>query len=123
LQPGAILVNISLDDPLPEVVFQAEKVIVDDWPLVRSDPRRLLGRMYRAGQICGPDEALPESGKTCRRIDAQIGDLVLGKKSGRETLDGVILVNPFGLAIEDIALASRVYQIAQTAQLGLWLPR
>src|SRR6266699_6601033 len=56
LQPGSILVNISLDDPLPEVVFKADKVIVDDWNLVKNDPRRLIGRMYRAGQIIGPGE-------------------------------------------------------------------
>ena len=61
LQPGAILVNISLDDFLPEVVFQADKVIVDSWDLVKNDPRRLIGRMYRAGQIIGPDEPVRTS--------------------------------------------------------------
>ena len=55
LQPGAILVNVSLDDPLPEVALRADRLFVDDWPLVRADSRRLLGRMYRAGQIEGPD--------------------------------------------------------------------
>ena len=49
LEPGSILVNISLDDPLPEVVFKANKVVVDDWNLVKNDPRRLIGRMYKAG--------------------------------------------------------------------------
>ena len=56
LAPGSILVNVSLDDPLPEVVMKATTVIVDDWNLVRSDQRRLIGRMYREGKVLGPDE-------------------------------------------------------------------
>lgn len=124
LQPGAILVNISLDDPLPEVVFQANKVIVDDWNLVKNDPRRLIGRMYRAHQVIGPDE--PESAaahQQVRRIDAQLGDIVTGARVGREHPDDRILVNPFGLAIEDVALAARIYQAALEQDRGLWLAR
>lgn len=123
LQPGSILVNVSLDDPLPEVVLQAEKVIVDDWSLVKNDSHRLLGRMYRAGQICGPDDTLDTTTQHPRRIDAQLGELVLGKKAGRDTLQGNIFINPFGLAIEDIALASHVYLVARELGIGTWLPR
>lgn len=122
LQPGTILVNISLDDPLPEVVLRADKVIVDDWMLVKHDPRRLLGRMYRAGQIVGPDE--PEDPiRHARRIDAQLGEIVTGEKVGRTSDESIILVNPFGLAIEDIAVASLVYQQAKQHGLGTWLSR
>jgi ornithine cyclodeaminase/alanine dehydrogenase-like protein (mu-crystallin family) len=125
LQPGAILVNISLDDFLPEVVFQADKVIVDSWDLVKNDPRRLIGRMYRAGQIIGPDEPAENVGdrQHKRRIDGEIGDIAIGRKVGREHLDDIILVNPFGMAIEDVALAAHVYQKALELKLGVWLER
>jgi len=122
LQPGSILVNISLDDPLPEVVFKADKVIVDDWNLVKNDPRRLIGRMYRAGQIIGPGEPA-ENEHQMRRIDAQLSEVVLGTSTGREHPDEIILVNPFGLAIEDIALAAYVYQTALKLNIGTWLVR
>ena len=123
LQPGAILVNISLDDPLPEVVLRADKVIVDDWQLVKNDPRRLLGRMYRAGQIIGPDEPTDngKAGQDRRRIDAQLGEIVNGSKRGREHRDEIVLMNPFGLAIEDVALATHVYQKALERNIGVWL--
>lgn len=124
LNPGTIIVNISLDDVLPDVVMQAAKVIVDDWPLVKADTRRLLGRMYQAGQLTGPDEeARPQTGGPYRQVEAQISDLVLGKKPGREHEDDILLVNPFGLAIEDIACATRVYQQALIRGAGLRLPR
>ena len=122
LQPGTILLNISLDDPLPEVALRADMVIVDDWALVKHDTKRLLGRMYRAGQILGPDEP-EDSSHSCRRVDAQLGDIITGEKAGRKHIDGIILVNPFGLAIEDIAIASVVYQNAQKRSLGTWLER
>ena len=122
LQPGALLVNVSLDDPLPEVVLRAHKVIVDDWSLVSSDNRRLIGRMYMAGQIADPAEPI-ETINGRRRIDAELGDLVIGRKEGRSNLAEVILVNPFGLSIEDVALAANVYQAARDLDLGILLPR
>lgn len=123
LQPGALLVNISLDDPLPEVVLKADKVIVDDWNLVKNDARRLIGRMYREGKIIGPDGAGEAGAAGGRRIDAQLGEIVAGTKAGRERVSDIILVNPFGLAIEDVALAAGVYQTAQDLGLGVLLER
>jgi ornithine cyclodeaminase len=121
LQPGAILVNVSLDDPLPEVVMKASVVVVDDWNVVRNDAKRLLGRMYREGRLLGPDERAERLATSCRRVDAQLGELVIGARKGRQSMEDVILVNPFGLSIEDIALASLVYQKATLCNLGTWL--
>lgn len=120
LQPGAILINVSLDDVLPEVVFKADSVIVDDWTLVKNDQRRLIGRMYHAGQVVGPDEAMNIQ-QPCRRIDAQMCEIVAGTRVGRRRMNDIVLVNPFGLAIEDIAIATRVYHRACELNLGMRL--
>ena len=98
LQPGAILVNISLDDPLPEIVMRADKVIVDNSNLVKNDTRRLIGRMYQAGQIIGPNEPVDsiKDGQQMRRIDAQLGEVIIGSKGGRDHLDDIILLIPLG---------------------------
>ncbi|GCE14891.1 ornithine cyclodeaminase family protein [Tengunoibacter tsumagoiensis] len=123
LQPGAILVNISLDDALPEVFFQANLVVVDDWKLVKNDSHRMIGRLYREGLALGPDEAGTVPARRARKVDAEIGDIVVGTKQGRKTAEDIILVNPFGLAIEDIALAGHVYQLALEQGLGMSLER
>lgn len=123
LEPGALLVNISLDDPLPEVVLRADKVFVDDWPLVAADERRLLGRMHRAGQIRGPDDNNALTTTPARPIDGELGELLIGTREGRSRPDEIILVNPFGLAIEDVALADRVYREARRLGLGTALER
>jgi len=119
LEPGALLVNVSLDDPLPEVVIRADKVFVDDWAQIAADERRLLGRMLRAGEIRGPNEL--ENGG--RRVDGTLGELLCGGNPGRRCPDEIILVNPFGLAIEDLAVARCVHQQALHLGLGTTLPR
>jgi N-[(2S)-2-amino-2-carboxyethyl]-L-glutamate dehydrogenase len=123
LEPGALLVNVSLDDPLPEIVLRADKVFVDDWPLVAADERRLLGRMVRAGQIRGPGSGAAGAGEGARVVDGHLGDVLTGALEGRARRDEIILVNPFGLAIEDIAVARRVYDNAVRTGLGTPLPR
>jgi ornithine cyclodeaminase len=120
LQPGALLSNVSLDDPRPEVVLKAQKVIVDDWNLVKTDTRRLIGRMYREGSVIGPDSS---SSNGARRIDAQLGEIVAGTRTGRMSDDEIILFNPFGLAIEDVALAGEVYRTAKDSGVGKFLER
>ena len=123
LQPGAILVNVSLDDPLPEVALRADRLFVDDWHLVRADSRRLLGRMYRAGQIEGPDASPGPGGTGHAWLTASWGRCWAGLRPGRLRERDVILVNPFGLAIEDVALAAEVHRAATRRGLGLWLER
>lgn len=123
LQPGALLSNVSLDDPCPEVVFKADKVIVDDWKLVKADERRLIGRMYREGKVVGPDVSRLASQNGARQIDAEFGEVVIGTRPGRQSEDEIILFNPFGLAIEDVALAAAVYRTAQESGLGQFLER
>ena len=119
LEPGSLLVNVSLDDPLPEIVVRADKVFVDDWALIAADNRRLLGRMFRGGEIRGPQDAANGS----RRIDGDLGELLIGTRDGRSLQDEIILVNPFGLALEDIAVAGRVHQRALRLDLGTALER
>jgi ornithine cyclodeaminase len=120
LQPGALLSNVSLDDPQPEVVLKAHQLVVDDWKLVKADKRRLIGRMYREGSVIGPNTT---STNGARKIDAQLGEIVAGTKAGRTSDDEIILFNPFGLAIEDVALAADVYRAAKEAGIGTFLER
>ena len=115
LSPGALVAHVSLDDVLPDVVQRADLVLVDDWKLVRQDSRRLLGRLYHAGKLrsadggycpgCSPDPA-------ARAVDATLGDVLLGNHPGRTTPDEIVLSNPFGMSVLDIAVARAVLEVA-----------
>jgi ornithine cyclodeaminase/alanine dehydrogenase-like protein (mu-crystallin family) len=120
LAPGALIVNVSLDDVLPEVVMQADHLIVDDWSLVRDGEHRLLGRMYREGRIAGPGE-IPRPG--ARAVDGTLGDVVSGRYPRARRATDIVLVNPFGMAIEDVIVAHHVYEIARHCGLGKELAR
>jgi ornithine cyclodeaminase len=122
LKPGALLVHVSLDDLRPEALTEADRVVVDDWALVRDDDQRLLGRMWRQGLLTGPgDDADPAAGRTA--VHAELGDIIIGRKAGRSSAQEIVIVNPFGLSIEDLAVARQVYDNARQQGLGLWLER
>ncbi|WP_225099007.1 ornithine cyclodeaminase [Streptomyces sp. CoH27] len=123
LSPGALIAHVSLDGVEPDVVRHAGLVVVDDWPLVRNDDRRLLGRMYRAGTLLSPDgEGFGTPQDTARRVDGTPADVLAGRRPGRTDEDQIILSNPFGMGILDVALAARIAAIARQDGLGVTLP-
>ena len=114
LKDGCVAVNVSLDDLCEDVLVGADRLYVDDWDLVLADEHRLLGRLARTGRIAGPEQT-PNGG---RRVTGTLGQLILGKCEGRSANDQLCVVNPFGLAIEDLSLAHRVYQVARMRSMG-----
>jgi len=120
LAPGTVLINVSLDDACPDVVMNANLLVVDDWDLVRDDHHRLLGRMYRDGLICG--EAEEAANSHARRVDTTVGQIVAGLHPGRREDSEIVLVNPFGMAIGDVAYAHALYKHAVASELGARIP-
>jgi ornithine cyclodeaminase/alanine dehydrogenase len=55
-------------------------------------------------------------------IYADLGEIVAGKKVGRESKDERIMSMNLGLAIEDMATAMKVYKKAKEEDVGTWLP-
>ncbi|WP_422769375.1 ornithine cyclodeaminase [Plantactinospora sp. WMMC1484] len=124
--PGALIAHVSLDDVLPEVVAAAGLLVVDDWGLVSHDDRRLLGRMWRAGQLRAPDggyhpEAVPVP--QAPQVDTTLGEVLVGRHPGAAGAGEIVLSNPFGMSILDVALGARVGRIARDRGLGLPLAR
>ena len=54
-------------------------------------------------------------------IVGEIGELLLGKLSGRTSETEITLFKSLGLAIEDVACADYLYRKALTANLGTWV--
>jgi ornithine cyclodeaminase len=124
LAPGALVAHVSLDDVLPDVVAQCALLIVDDWRLVSADDRRLLGRMFRSGDLLGPKgEPYARIGSAARKVDAELADVVTGRHPGRASADQIILSNPFGMGILDVALAAEVLRAAERDGIGTMLSR
>ena len=109
IEPGALLVMLSLDDPTPELFLSADKVVVDDFDqCVREE--KLIHRLVRDGQFHR------------RQVHAELGEIIAGIKPGRAHDGEIILVNPMGMAIEDIAVGKGVFIAAKQQKVGQYCP-
>ena len=55
------------------------------------------------------------------KVHADLGEIVTGKKRGREREDERIISMNLGVAIEDMATAIRIYERAKAGDVGTWV--
>ncbi|WP_411901707.1 2,3-diaminopropionate biosynthesis protein SbnB [Methylorubrum thiocyanatum] len=109
LSPGTLLANVSIMDVEPEVFLKADKVVVDDWDQSNREKKVI--------------NLLVESGDFSRAaLHAELGEIVVGRRPGRENDEEIILLNPMGMAIDDIACARAVLHRAEAMGAGTVLP-
>ncbi|MEZ0109057.1 ornithine cyclodeaminase/alanine dehydrogenase-like protein (mu-crystallin family) [Catenulispora sp. EB89] len=120
LRPGALVINVSLDDVQPEVIMRADRLVVDDWSLVADDTTRVLGRLIRARSVVAPGAEPADGG---RRVDAELGAVLAGTAPGRNREEERVVVNPFGMGIGDVAVADAVLRTSRSLGLGMELER
>ena len=107
MKPGSLFVHVgSYVEEEYDVVLHSDKIIVDDWEVVKHRKTPVLARMFDEGLIKDED------------IYANLDDIVAGKKSGREINTERIFFSPIGMAHEDIAVASMVYEKAKKEGIG-----
>jgi ornithine cyclodeaminase/alanine dehydrogenase len=70
----------------------------------------------RSGEVCLP---IAENAISADHIHAELGQLVTGERVGRTNDQEITLFNSVGLAIQDIATASMLLDIAEAEHIGL----
>lgn len=105
LSKGMFLSNVSIMDVHKEVFLKADKVVVDDWNQCNRE-KKIIHQLVLEG--CFSRE----------RLHAELGEIIGGERPGRESDDEIILLNPMGMAIEDVACAQGIYQKALAAGIG-----
>lgn len=110
LRAGSLLCNVSIMDAAKDVFLSADKVVVDDWD-----------QCNREGKVI--HQLTTEGSFSRERLHAELGEIVIGARPGRETDDEVILLNPMGMAVIDVACAKAIYYRARQAKIGTWLLR
>jgi ornithine cyclodeaminase/alanine dehydrogenase-like protein (mu-crystallin family) len=104
LRQGVFLSAVDLDSYIkPEVFNAAGKLYTDD-------VEQFMG-YCRQGYFAGVHDPIGD-----------LGELVAGKKPARGSADEMTMTANLGLAIEDIAIAARVYRAAKERGLGRLLP-
>jgi ornithine cyclodeaminase/alanine dehydrogenase len=101
VEPGALVLPIHHRGWENQCLHRVDKFVTDDWAQLQ-EAHRTVGGFY------GP---LPE-------LHAELGEIVIGKKPGREQPDERILDVNYGLAIEDVVVATEILARARTKGLG-----
>ena len=109
LSPGTLLANVSIMDVEREVFLKADKVVVDDWDQCNRE-KKIINLLVEAGEFSRD------------KLHAELGEIVVERRPGRESDDEIILLNPMGMAIDDIACARAVLRRAEGAGVGTVLP-
>ena len=115
LAPSAVVVNVGLDDCAEDVLLECDTLLVDSWEPISSDDRRLLGRLAGSGRVVGPRGS---EAPGVRRVDAELGSVLSGAtpSAGQR-----VVVNPFGMGIEDVAVGAAARDVAVELGLGVTL--
>ncbi|SFB06822.1 ornithine cyclodeaminase [Amycolatopsis marina] len=108
LSRGTFLANVSIMDVHKDVFLNADKVVVDDWEQSNRE-KKIINQLVLAGTF------------SRERLHAELGDVIAGNRPGRENADEIILLNPMGMAVEDIACAAEIHRRAREREIGTWL--
>jgi len=108
IKPGTHINAIGADAPgkqeLANDLIQRSKIIVDE-----------LDQACHAGEINVP---ISQKVISPQNIYAQLGEIIIGRKKGRETLEEITIFDSTGLAIQDVASGALVYQKAVQQKKG-----
>ncbi len=108
VSPGTHINAIGADaagkQELDPAILKAARVVVDDW-----------AQASHSGEI---NLALSQGELTREQVYGVLGEIVAGKKPGRETPAEITVFDSTGLIIQDLALGLAVYQRAKERGLG-----
>ena len=105
MKKGAFYSHVGGWEDEYAVAKQCDKIVCDDWETVKHRTQT-LSRMYKDGELTDGD------------VYANLEELVIGAKSGREDDDERIYFNAVGLAYVDVAIAIAMFETACQAGLG-----
>ncbi len=110
LKKGCLVMNMADYEVDRECVRRADKVVVDFWENIKHRMISTVALMWKDGEFRDGD------------LHAEIGEIVSGKKPGREREDEIIYFNAVGAGILDIAVTVRCYRKALAEGFGVTLP-
>ena len=110
LRPGCFVMNMADFEVDYDCVRRANKIVVDYWESIKHRMISTVALMWRDGLV--KDE----------EIHAEMGEILSGKKPGRENDEEIIYFNAVGAGIMDIAVTARCYRAALDKGDGIVIP-
>jgi ornithine cyclodeaminase/alanine dehydrogenase-like protein (mu-crystallin family) len=108
IMPGAFIAAVGADSEEKQELFPdllaSNKVVAD-----------LVEQSATIGEL---HHAIQEKKMTAAAIHAELGMIIAGKRPGRESEDEIIIFDSTGMALQDVAAASIVYEKALEKKMG-----
>jgi len=109
VSPGSFIAAVGADNPQKQEIhpslMQKSKVVCDI-----LEQCAVMGDLHHALEACVVKRA---------DVHAELGEVVAGKKPGRESDDETIVFDSTGMALQDVAAAAFVYEKAERQGLGV----
>lgn len=100
LNKGTLLMNMADYEVTYDCVRKCDKVCVDNWEVIKHRLVSTVSLMARDGEFKDED------------LHAEMGQILTGRKTGRENDDEIIYFNAVGTGVLDIAVTTRCYKRA-----------
>ena len=110
IKKGSLIVQMAGPEVEYGCVTRADKIVVDFWETIKHRMASTIALMWVDGLIQDED------------IDAELGQIVNGKKTGRDNDDQIIYFNAVGAGILDLAVTTRCYRKALELGKGSRVP-
>ena len=105
VSPGTFIASVgSYPEVDPEIISNADKTIVDSW--AQNKHRGELSALVKEGKFSEKD------------LYGELGEVVAGKKTGRDNNQQILVSCLIGLGSHDVGCAHHVYQEAKKRGLG-----
>jgi len=111
IRPGTFVAAVGADNPMKQELdpaLMANSKIVTDI----TDQCAVMGDLHHA---------LEASAVTPASVHAELGEIVVGKKAGRESAEEIIIFDSTGMALQDVAAAATLYEKAHSVGSGVRL--
>jgi len=105
LTPGCAVVSMASDEVELDVVRSADVICIDYWKQMITYRGKAVTQLYEAGELTENDVS-------------ELGDLVLGRKTGRTSDDQFVFATSMGIGALDIMIGYQLYQNAVKAGIG-----
>ncbi|HEV8513698.1 MAG TPA: ornithine cyclodeaminase family protein [Cyclobacteriaceae bacterium] len=111
VKPGAFIAAVGSDNEdkqeLEPSLLAVSKLVTD-----LTDQCATIGELHHA---------LEKGIITRSHVHAELGEIIAGKKNGRTSDDEIIIFDSTGMALQDVAAASIVYETALANKIGMKL--
>ncbi|HPI98497.1 MAG TPA: ornithine cyclodeaminase [Synergistales bacterium] len=106
VRDGAYISNVGNYEYEYDVVRKASKILADNWEAVIHRKNQTAARMLMEGELQE------------KELYGELGEVINGKRPGRENDREIIFFSPIGMGIEDVIVAREIYDRAESQTVG-----